>query len=116
MVREAIYSECNDRSKDVRRIRKEINNMGKELDSEQDKVGTYGSTFVCAKFEICRIATKIEGVRERSKDVEANCKEAIDRGCGGVVEGTEVLGRFQSEYGVSWGTEGKEGMIGCIWD
>ena len=51
----------------VRGIGKDISNLGKELERDQDEVGTSGAAFAFSQAEVFRIASKIEGVRERSK-------------------------------------------------
>ena len=51
----------------VRGIGKDISNLGKELERDQDEVGTARAALVSSEAEVCRIASNIEGVRERSK-------------------------------------------------
>ena len=51
----------------IRGIGKDVSNLGKELERDQDEVGTSGAAFASSEAEVFRIASKIEGVRERSK-------------------------------------------------
>ena len=51
----------------VRWIGKDVSNLGKELERDKDEVGTSGAAFASSEAEVFRIASKIEGVRERSK-------------------------------------------------
>ena len=44
---------------------KEITNLGKNIERYQDKAGMDGAAFASAKDELCRIASNLEGVRER---------------------------------------------------
>ena len=53
--------------------------MGKELERSRDKVVTDGATLVSAEVMSHRLASKINGVRERSKGGEADQRAAVDR-------------------------------------
>ena len=61
----------------VRGIRKEIDNLWKEIERDQDEAGTDGSAFTSVEAKVCRPASKIEGVRERSEGgTKADWKDA----------------------------------------
>ena len=62
-MREARKRECNARVEAVGGIREEINNIGKEMELEQDETVTYGSTFASTNSKVRRHAYDIYGVR-----------------------------------------------------
>ena len=92
LVRESRERECNTRSKAVRGISKEITNLGKDLDMDQDESGTSGTVFVSAKDDLCRLVFDIDELRARSKGGSDVQKYAVDSGCRGGGEGPEVRG------------------------
>ena len=52
--------------------------MGKNLESNQYKAGKSGATLAYSKAKLCRFATDIDGVRERSKWSQADHKYAVN--------------------------------------
>ena len=48
-MREARERECNTRAKSAGRLSKDITNMGKELERDQDKAGTDGAAFASSE-------------------------------------------------------------------
>ena len=63
VVREVRDSVFNTSTKAVGGISEEITDLGKDLEREQDKAGTSGSTFVSSKDKVCRITSYLDGVR-----------------------------------------------------
>ena len=79
IVREERWRECNIRAKEVGGIRKDINDVGKDLERDHGEAGTYGDAFASSKAKVRRHASDINGARERSKGDKADWKDAIDR-------------------------------------
>ena len=51
----------------------------KDLERDQDRVGTAGAAFASAEAKVRRNTSEIDGVRERSKGDGTDWKDAIDR-------------------------------------
>ena len=66
-MRETSDREFNSRFKAVGGISKNITNLGKYLERDQDEVGKDGAAFVSTEAEVCRHASNIDGVKERSE-------------------------------------------------
>ena len=47
-------------------ISEEITGLGKELERDQEKAGMARTAFASTKSEVWRLASKLEGLRERS--------------------------------------------------
>ena len=60
-------------------INKEISNLGKDLDRDQDEAGMTGNTFASAKKSLRRIASKLDGAREKSGRRKSNQKDSKNR-------------------------------------
>ena len=53
--------------------------MGKELERSRGEAETVGAALASAKAEVHRIASELDGVRERSKGSETNQRASMDR-------------------------------------
>ena len=81
VVREVREIERSARTNTSAGIREYITNLGKELKRDQDEAVKDGSAFTSDKAEICRLASDIDGVRERSKETRLiTRKPSIERG------------------------------------
>ena len=63
MVRYARERGCNARFKAASGIIKEITDLGRELEREEDEAGTVGTAFASDEDKVFSIASKIKGVR-----------------------------------------------------
>ena len=79
MVREVRERERNARVEAVGGINEDIENQVKELYRSKDKAGTDRAILTSAETKTHRLASNIDGVRERSKGVEANQRDSVDR-------------------------------------
>ena len=53
--------------------------LGKELDRDRDEAGMDGDTLVSDEYKTHKIASDINGVRERSEGGNTNQRDAVDR-------------------------------------
>ena len=89
MVRNSREIECNTRYKAIGGIRKEVIDMGKDLERDQDEAGTDGFAFTSIKPKLFSIYYEIDGLRERSKGTKSDKKDVFNRGHGREEEGLE---------------------------
>ena len=76
------------------------------MERDQDESGTSGAASAYTNAEVFMLAFDIKGLKEQYKGDNTDQKDTIDRVYGGMGKGTEGKGKFRSEYGGSWDTEG----------
>ena len=72
VVREDRERDYNSRSNAIRGISKDIKYLGKDMEREQEKAWMEGAAFTYDEAKVCRLASNIKGVSERSEGDEAN--------------------------------------------
>ena len=66
-MREARERECNTMVKAVGWIRKDITDLGKDLERYHGEAGIYGDAFASTQAKLCRHNSDIDRVMEQSK-------------------------------------------------
>ena len=79
MVREPREIKRKPRAKAVGGIKKDMDNLGKDLERTKDEARTDKATLASAKAKANMLVSEIEGVRERSEGGYANYRAAVDR-------------------------------------